>query len=1041
MFERIKSLMERLQNSYESKNVEETIRLHSMAIKEGLNLIVESDSEFKESDALTSVWSDIGTEGAAALLKSVELAERYDSEGKVVPMIDRVFLLNLAAIENYRCGRHGIAAAVIRRGDTKVPETYSKSPTGRIVSLLRSFCTGNLQETWDTCETLKREVTDQLSNLGANDSVTDSVTVQLLLSLSSVVELLLTLRRHLETGDQVPIIKEKWLSNIVKFSQNSGDGEYQLFAESFVRAFRSLEKLSIWNIRGIYLGENNVDSTFMSWARHRVESGMPFLFPSQYEALISHKSLLHNQELITMPTGGGKTLVSEVFIVLSQIKSPEEKCLYIVPTRALAAEKRDDLTKALSWANSPFSVCQMTGDIAFDVKDALAKNNVIVLTPEKFDILMRNQFYGNRICALVVDEFHTIKSSYRGIKLQLSIKRFQKNFRASVLYISAILRNSDLLSLSKWVNSPDPFSTEWRPTPSRIGVVSVNDRPTSIVSFNDGTFKEIPDLDGIRVDAGNKVGIKIVKTFLETEHDQVLHFNLTWRTYKRGENRLIELANDYMKEFKGEITFEPRKLKEISAKFSRLVGANDPLALAFRKGIAVHWGELPHIARNLEENAIKEKAIGLILSTSTLAEGVNLPIKTIYLPKLSTRKGPLEKGLFLNIIGRAGRPYFHPEGQVVIAYNEAGRIVDRTPKAKAVEYANTSSEDVEHITTSIVDTGRAVEEMIKIHGIWSKGGLEPTLDWEMKVNDFQKRVFQRALAEVEALSSSLLACVIEGLISDVNYESIEDLVFLGPESDDQRQLVKKLIELVQKRLYHFEILHNVGNSVNVTPWGKVVYMTGLGPVSCQKLRVFAIELLSKQIGKKIIGRDITKGRTESNLFAKELLKAIHLPLEKYVFGYGEFRPIDEELLLHWIAGLPLEEISKYDSELEGNFLKTFMKLEGVLSGYASWVLDSIHLISKLERVEPSITRNIHAMAVYTLYGHFDRYVIKLLEKDVNKTLLRDDIITLRESLPTLKDLFENKYDAEILSDILTRAKRRTRMEERYVADSLVKLAS
>lgn len=139
--------------------------------------------------------------------------------------------------------------------------------------------------------------------------------------------------------------------------------------------------------------------------------------------------------------------------------------------------------------------------------------------------------------------------------------------------------------------------------------------------------------------------------------------------------------------------------------------------------------------------------------------------------------------------------------------------------------------------------------------------------------------------------------------------------------------------------------------------------------------------------------------------------------------------------------MSLEEISKYDLELKGNFLKTFMKLEGVISGYASWILDSISLISQYEKGKSSIIGDIQAMAEYTLYGHFDHYVIKLLEKDVNKTLLRDDIIALRENLPSLKYLFEGKYDAEFLRDILTRAERKTRMDEKYVANSLVKLAS
>ncbi len=1041
MFERINDLINELQTSYESKSIANIVDSHSRVVKKGLELLVESDALFKDSNPLTSIWSDIGTEGAAALLKAVELADRYDMDAKILSRIYRVFLLNLSAIENYRCGRHGITAAVMRREASKVLEAYTTTPTGRIVTLLRNFCIGNLSETWSLCVTMKKDIIEELSNLDEKSSGSESITVQLLLSLSSVIELLLILRTHLETGNEIPGIKEKWLTNVVKFSQNSGDSEYLLFAESFVRTFRSLEKLSIWNIKNIYLSNNQTDNTFVSWTKHRIESGKPFMFPSQYEALISHRSLLHDQELVTMPTGGGKTLIAEVFILLSLIISPKGKCLYVVPTRALASEKREDLGKAFSWANSTFSVCQMTGDITFDVETALIRNNVIILTPEKFDILMRNSFYGHKICAMVIDEFHTIKASYRGIKLQLSIKRFQENYRSAVLYISAILRNSDIASISRWVRSADPFSTEWRPTPARIGLVSINNRPKTVVSFNDGTFREITDLDGIRVDASNKVGIRIVKTFLETEQDQVLHFNLWWRPYKSGENHLIQLANEYLKEFKEGFTFNAKRLSELSLRFTRLVGEGDPLEVAFRKGIAIHWSELPLVARNIEETAIRDKAIGLILSTSTLAEGVNLPIKTIFMPKLSTRRRPLEKGLFLNVIGRAGRPYFHPEGQVIIAFNEAGKILDRTPKSRAQEYASTTSSEIEPIITSIVETGNTLDEMMRIDGIWTANNLEPNPDWEMKASDYQRRAFRRALAEVEALSSNLLACIVEKLISDVRLDLLENIIFLGPESPEQRELVKSLLELVRKRFYELGILRKVGTSAKVTPWGKVVYMTGLGPISCQRLKAFVLDVIPGLAGIKLNGIDLMKDGSRSNSFAKVLLKSIHLPLERYVFGDGEFRAKDEELLLLWTAGMPLEEISRQDFELDSNYLKTLMRFEGALSVYASWVFYSLFLISESEFGKPLGVRSISKLAEYSLYGHFDSDVLRLLGGDINKTLLRDDLITLKGEMPQLKGLFENKYDADYLRNLLEKGKHKTRIEEKEVALALMRLVS
>lgn len=1029
-----------LQQSYSRKDEGNIIRQHLEVIKEGLNLIVESDRMFSESEALTSEWSNIGTKGASFLLKAVELADRFDRDSKIISKLDKIFLLNLAAVENYRCGRHGIAYAITRNKNSEVPTEYSESPTGMIVSLLREVSSGNFEKAWKFSEKLKEIIASQLLKKEEKEDSNEFAKTLLILSLASVCELVTLLHSHLISGEKIPDDKGRWLNNAIKFGKNTGDNEYQIFVESFVRAFHSLEKLSIWNIRETYLSKSESDQIFVSWATNRVNNSKPFLFPSQYEALISRKCLLHNQELVSMPTGGGKTLVSEVFVLLTLLRHPNEKCLYIVPTRALASEKRDELSRAFSWDKSQFSICQMTGDVAFDIKGALQDNNVIVLTPEKFDILMRNQFFNHLISGVVVDEFHTIRTTYRGIRLQLSIKRFIKNYPANILFISAIMRNSDLSSISSWMLSSDPFSTDWKPTPLRIGTVSLNERPRMTVSFNDGTYRSVEDLSGIkRVDDVSGASVKVVKAFLEGENDQVLHFNLTWRAYRKGENKLVDLAEKYMNEFKGAITFNPDKLQEFSRKFSRLVGPTDPLAKAFQKGIAVHWGELPHIARSIEEDAIRSKAIGLILSTSTLATGVNLPIRTIFIPKLSTRKKPLDKGLFFNIIGRAGRPNFHPEGQVVLAINEAGQEIDKTPRARAEEYAEAGNNDIEPITTSIIETANVIEQMKNIEGVWSKSELEPNPNWEEKVNEFQKDDFRRALAELEALSSSLLASVVEGLIQNTDFDSIRDIILLGTETHEQELSVRNLVLIAWNRLFHYGILVREEVIANVTEWGEIVYKTGFGPVTCQKLKDFIKDFIITQEGNKVDVRDIRKENSDSNIFTMNLLGAINLPIERFVFGDGEFGKDDIELLLMWISGQTIEEISIRSDRRNPSYIRTYMRLEGVLSNYASWVLDSLYIISSFLNGETIETNYIAKLARYVLYGHFDHYILKIMELDVNKTLLRDDIIILRDNLPNFKLLFRKEYSMQNLVNTLRKSKVKTRMEEMEVANAILKL--
>ena len=118
-----------------------------------------------------------------------------------------------------------------------------------------------------------------------------------------------------------------------------------------------------------------------------------------------------------------------------------------------------------------------------------------------------------------------------------------------------------------------------------------------------------------------------------------------------------------------------------------------------------------------------------------------------------------------------------------------------------------------------------------------------------------------------------------------------------------------------------------------------------------------------------------------------------------------------------------------------------MRFEGALSVYASWVFYSLFLISESEFGKPLGVRSISKLAEYSLYGHFDSDVLRLLGGDINKTLLRDDLITLKGEMPQLKGLFENKYDADYLRNLLEKGKHKTRIEEKEVALALMRLVS
>jgi len=89
-------------------------------------------------------------------------------------------------------------------------------------------------------------------------------------------------------------------------------------------------------------------------------------------------------------------------------------------------------------------------------------------------------------------------------------------------------------------------------------------------------------------------------------------------------------------------------------------------------GVVVHHGKMPGPLARLLVKVIEAGSVRLVLATSTLTEGVNLPFETVLIPNLRrydegkkrwVRLTPQE---FNNLVGRAGRPGFGTEGQSLV---------------------------------------------------------------------------------------------------------------------------------------------------------------------------------------------------------------------------------------------------------------------------------------------------------------------------------------------------------------------------------------
>ena len=110
------------------------------------------------------------------------------------------------------------------------------------------------------------------------------------------------------------------------------------------------------------------------------------------------------------------------------------------------------------------------------------------------------------------------------------------------------------------------------------------------------------------------------------------------------------------------------------------LGSSHDVTRMLRMGIAVHHGQLPDAVKSAIEADFRERRYRVIVATSTLAQGVNLPLRTVIVHSCwrsdtATRERTrIAAREYWNIAGRAGRAREETEGTVVhIAMNDQDR--------------------------------------------------------------------------------------------------------------------------------------------------------------------------------------------------------------------------------------------------------------------------------------------------------------------------------------------------------------------------------
>ena len=384
--------------------------------------------------------------------------------------------------------------------------------------------------------------------------------------------------------------------------------------------------------------------------------GFKKLYPPQADSVES--GLLDGKNiLVSAPTASGKTLIA-MLAMLSYLSKNKGKVIYLSPLRALAAEKFSEFKKLekISLGNK-VKVAISTGDFE-NIEKNLEKSNVLILTNEKMDSIIRHGAeWVDDVGLVISDEVHLIGDENRGPTLEMILTHLKLlDSKPQIVGLSATITNSD--EIADWLDCR-LVKNDWRPVPLSEGVCD-----GGTVTMSSGkTFEVDLSLRGTPID----LGVQSVQ-----QGGQSLVFAET-RTRSKS---LATKASDVVSQM-----LEKKETAELTKVSKKLLSENEPtelvktLAQLVKKGVAFHHAGLNQRCRETIEEQFRRGVIKLLSSTPTLAAGVNLPARRVVISNINRYNAKIGANRPISILeykqlcGRAGRPQYDDYGESIIVGN------------------------------------------------------------------------------------------------------------------------------------------------------------------------------------------------------------------------------------------------------------------------------------------------------------------------------------------------------------------------------------
>lgn len=524
------------------------------------------------------------------------------------------------------------------------------------------------------------------------------------------------------------------------------------------------------------------------------------------------------------PTSSGKTFILQNFLVDRAIKNPEKfVSIYIVPTRALISEVSHSLRELLKQRDET-SVRVLSLSVGDD--ETIPSKVIYVFTQERLLSFLSNKTMSQLpyIDLVMIDEAHQISERARGALLHQSINRLNNSYNVGkFVFCSPVISNPQLFE-KLFVNSSQYRSesqmTTLSPVTQNLIVVS------PLKGITDNLKLELYDSSINRLKIFDSFQLPNRRVATSKSHFLAycsFHLGKGKRNiiYVDGPSSADTVASELIKMIKTECDLE--EISELSTYLQNSIHSDYVLAKALKYRIGIHYGKMPSLVRDTIERLFREEKLDFIICTSTLAQGVNLPAQNLFIldPKVQdsdTKKyEQIDRSVFWNIVGRAGRLYKDFEGNVFLlkqpsqienwedTYLCNEKLSTVIPATESV-IAGETERLIEHLTDPEKNANRGIEEVASyIYDLASsKGGIERELALLPKIDSEMENKLISAVNEIsEQVSIPDEIIKLNVGVSPVRQQALFDFL-LSKENIDEWLLPRNLSNTAK---FHFIVTH------------------------------------------------------------------------------------------------------------------------------------------------------------------------------------------------------------------------------------------